>query len=104
MRFLPVILIVSLFAYGCTRSDGTPTPDRAGHAWVLEGAAGGSASKELVRKDPNPGPGEARLTFQQGDRLYRIAADHGVSLSWIIERNDLVRQPRPGDKLIVPRR
>jgi len=105
MRFA-IMSLVLLAALGCTREDGAAVPDRDGHAYRLDGASATSgADVDLVDSYPTPGAGETTRVFESGDRLYRIADEHGVTLRWLIERNDIAdHPPRPGDRLIVPRR
>ncbi len=103
MRILGLLSLVLLIMGGCVREDGAAVPDRDGHAFVMAGASGG-ASTPLVSRSQQPEAGETTVTYQPGDRLYCIAEQHGVSLAWLIRRNDLVdHPPRVGQALIVPR-
>ena len=105
MRFLALLPVILLCAAGCARDDGAAVPERGGHAYVLPGASGGGSSgAPLVSRSQSPEAGETTVTYEPGDRLYRIAEEHGVSLEWLIRRNDLVdHPPRAGQQLIVPR-
>lgn len=105
MRFLALFPVILLCVAGCTRDDGAAVPDRGGHAYVLAGASGGGGSASpLVSRSQQPEAGETTVTFEPGDRLYRIAERHGVTKEWLIRRNDLVdHPPRTGQQLIVPR-
>ena len=105
MRCLPILLIALLATVGCTRDDGAAVPDRGGHAYRVDGVSTTGSTQDMVSSAPDPEPGETTVVFESGDRLYRIADDYGVSLRWLIRRNDLVgHPPSPGDELIVPRR
>ncbi|MDA3962073.1 MAG: LysM peptidoglycan-binding domain-containing protein [Planctomycetota bacterium] len=106
MRILTTLLIALTLLAGCAREDAAEVPDRGDHAYVIAGASAGSgSSKPLVSSNPEPGAGETTVIFRPDDRLYRIAEEHGVTLDWLIRRNDLVdHPPRAGDDLIVPRR
>lgn len=104
MRILGLLSVVLLIMGGCAREDGAAVPDRGGHAFVMAGAAGGGSSTPLVSRSQRPEAGETTIAYQPGDRLYRLAEQHGVSLEWLIRRNDLVdHPPRVGQQLIVPR-
>lgn len=93
-------------------SSGSLVPDRGDHALVVDepaqpaqSATGPrSGASAPVSAAPNPGPGETVVLFQDGDRLYRIADSYGVTLRWLIRRNDLQSPPRSGTRLIVPQR
>lgn len=102
---LAVVLSVSLS--GCYRSDLSTSVDRGGHAMVIDtGASGGSGGSGSTSpsgaKSGPPGPGETVITLGPDQALYQVAEERGVSLRWLIERNDLIRRPVAGDRIIVP--
>lgn len=104
MRTLALLSVIMLFSAGCTRDDGAAVPDRGDHAYVMAGASGSGSTAPLVSRSQTPEAGETTVIYEPGDRLYRIADEHGVSLEWLIRRNDLVdHPPKTGQQLIVPR-
>ncbi|MHC5067107.1 MAG: LysM peptidoglycan-binding domain-containing protein [Planctomycetota bacterium] len=95
--------LIAVFLVAC--SGGRTLPDRGIHAYNLDNPAGNSAAGAAVSHAPGPMAGETTYTVQAGDSLYRIARDHGVSLAWLIERNNIVSRPVPaGTALVVPQR
>ncbi|NRA40567.1 MAG: LysM peptidoglycan-binding domain-containing protein [Planctomycetes bacterium] len=93
-------------------------PDRGGHAHnsqlagasTHEGARDNAADSSLTKKKiiPEDVPqgeimiGERVHAVMDGERLYQIAERNGVTMHWIIKRNDLGKLPVAGSQLIVP--
>lgn len=108
---LSVLVLASSFTAGCFRTDATATVDRGDHALVIDTGASGSFARSDrgatapvasgTRSGP-PGEGETIIVLGADEPLYRVADDRGLSLRWLIERNDLTRRPGPGDRIIVP--
>ncbi len=94
------------------RTSWNAVPDRGGHAYNKDPQAvvtrdDGSAAdrKTIMREDVPQGDiqgAERYYTFESGDRLYKVAQRYGISLYWLIKRNDLSDLPHAGQKLIVP--
>ena len=87
-------------------------PDRGGHAFNADGSANtGSVDQPAVerstvlREEVPEGPiqgAERYYKMEAGERLYQVSQRHGISLYWLIKRNDLGDLPYAGQKLIVP--
>lgn len=95
------------------RDSWTGLPDRGGHAYNSDPSAASSSNPVAeIARDPalqkevvpvGPVQGSERFhRVQNGERLYQIAHQYGVSLYWLIKRNDLGDLPYSGQRLIVP--
>jgi hypothetical protein len=98
---LPICGFLFLTACG-SRQD--LVPDRGQHAMRFGTGLGGVAAARDFGPSQSgpPKAGETVVTFGPGDRLYKIAEAHNVDLAWLIKRNDLTAQPRPGQQIVVP--
>ncbi|TVR45875.1 MAG: hypothetical protein EA402_03710 [Planctomycetota bacterium] len=113
LGILTFLLSLVVVTGGCFRSDATSTVDRGDRALVVDtGASAGSGSTArgaagsadapsgFYRAQPQPG--ETVIVLGPNESLYQVADDRGLSLRWLIERNDFTRRPGPGDRVIVP--
>ncbi len=90
MRYLSALLVLPVLVctVGCGdyRESMMVAPDRQGHAAGKPtglGQAGPLSNKPTIRK------GEMWITMGNGDTLSSIAKAYGVTLKWLIERNQL---------------
>ena len=97
---------------GCLRQDPTSTVDRGNHAMVVDLGQGTTshrshapAATPVQHSGARSGPvgaGETTIILGADESLYQVAERRGISLRWLIERNDFTRRPGPGDRVIVP--
>jgi hypothetical protein len=103
MRYLTVVIIaLSLLATGCGdfRETMRVAPYRGGHSAGDPSQLGTKGSNHLV-----PQQGEMYVTMGAQDTLGSVAKAYGVTLKWLIQRNDIRNpNPKPGTNLIVPAR
>ena len=106
-------LVIALLSSCGTRDSWSGLPDRGGHAYNADpsAVAAQDAPADVTRdpalaKESVPGgPIQGSEQFhrvENGERLYQIAHRYGVSLYWLIKRNDLGDLPYSGQRLIVP--
>lgn len=90
-----VLLLVGCFE---ERQSMRVVPDRNGHAAVDPTGKGGGQNMTIVAdKD------EIYITTGPKDSLTSLAKRYGVTVEWLIKRNDLKHGlPAPGSNLIVP--
>lgn len=99
---------VALLMSGCMRSEPATARDRGDRAWTISTSAGGvgGQGQQAQRSGAQPGAprdGETVVILERDQALYQLADERGLSLRWLIERNDFTRRPGPGDRVIVPR-
>ncbi|TVR08536.1 MAG: hypothetical protein EA401_13800 [Planctomycetota bacterium] len=99
---------VAMLSSGCLRSEPATARDRGDRAWTIStgGGLGSGSSQQAQRSGAEPGAprdGETVVVLERDQALYELADERGLSLRWLIERNDFTRRPGPGDRVIVPR-
>jgi hypothetical protein len=105
MRYLTALIVttslIALSACGDYREGMQVAPDRGGHAaGEPEKRGGGALSGKPIAR-----PGEQYVTMQANDTLSSVAKEYGVTLDWLIKRNQLMTpNPKAGTNLIVPGR
>jgi len=99
-----IIPLIAAFA-GCGseyyRGNMRVVPDRAGHAATNPD----NPNNTVITQKTSPGPDEMYITLSADDRLYSVAKAYGVTLEWLIKRNDLAQdyKVQAGNNLIVPK-
>ena len=88
---LPISLISSI---GCERRHVQVLTERGSH---VQRPPARRALQPVTR-------GEMYIVYGESDSLAAIAANHGVTIEWLIRRNLLTAPVKPGDNLIVPAR
>ena len=105
-----IVIISAILLAGCARKDPYSTVDRGNHALVIDLEQGTTTTRGQSTASPQHsgaqsgpvGPGETTIVLGVDESLYQVADQRGISLRWLIERNDFTRRPGPGDRVIVP--
>ncbi len=106
MRTITVLALAAvLLCGGCAyyRDSMDEVPDRGRHAYRLDDGAPSHAATPRPR---SPRPASAQtVVLKQGQSLYHVADEHGVSLADLIAVNDITWRPVPaGTTLVLPSR
>jgi LysM repeat protein len=98
LSFASVLLLTGC---GDERQTMKVTQDKRGHAYIPEGAGGGSTLPNVRVASAD----EQYITTTAKDTLTSLAKSYNTTIEWIIKRNDLKNGlPAPGSNLIVPKR